>query len=236
MVRHGRGGIHVPHVRSFQDGLSARGMPAQGEMDSGQFRIAIATDIPLLRTGFTPYYETLLHDPEAIDLMGAIMNGIPILKGHNQDGDVYGRAYEPRIDIDQASGVRSLSMLFDMGKTGKSRDLLEDMIAGYARDVSVSWDSNQSRTRYYKTDEQIAMEEEARMMHDPTQWEYEGNEPEFSLEFLEWVPSEVSVVTIGADQHVGIGRALAAGRSTFVPLRNYDALVHRARMRGDNGI
>lgn len=147
----------------------------------GPIRAAVSSDAPVTRsTPLGKYNEILRHSPEALDLQALNSNGLPLTINHSER--------DPLSDHLPIGMVRN----FELNNDGKMRgDLFFDtddrgMAArgkverGFAPNVSIT----------YRV--------------DPESAQADGDDVTFSR----WTPLAVSLVTLPADAHTGVGRSL----------------------------
>ena len=143
---------------------------------------SLSSGEPVLREGFDgAFAEVLVHSAEAIDMSRA-ENGLPLLFGHDH-GQPIGVVRDVRLDGDRVRGTLAF------GNSAKAREVWEDVRDGFLQNISIGYRINGHEWVERSSDERAA-----------------GKVDE--LRATRWQLFEASVVSVPADQTVGINRSI----------------------------
>jgi len=129
---------------------------------------SVSSEYPVTRGDFE---EVLSHDPAAVDLTRM---PLPVVTAH--------KAAEPAIGVFENARIEGgkLRGTVRFGMSARATELLQDVMAGVIRGMSIGYQVLKSR------------------------WEQDGKR----MVATRWAPYEVSIVGVGADPTVGFGRSL----------------------------
>lgn len=129
-------------------------------------------------------YEVLDHNPESVR-MDRLVDGAPLLVGHNMDDQV-GVIERASIDEDRVGRV-----VVRFGNSERANEIFRDVVDGIRRHVSVGYRIFDARLDKRASDD--------------------GELDTYRI--TDWMPFEVSIVSVPADASVGIGRSLDSTES-----------------------
>ena len=148
--------------------------------EDNSFSISFSSEKPYLRIiNKQPMMEVLSHDPKHMDLSRATQ-GLSLLWNHDKALQV-GRAESITLDPVEKKGLATIRF----GASEKARELASDVSTGIVSDVSFGYEVRNYEIIAPKNGEKY-----------PTAL------------VTDWMPYEISLVSVPADETVGVGRAM----------------------------
>lgn len=153
------------------------------KLEDNSFEISFSSELPYLRmfNKTKAMYEVLSHDPSCVDLSRA-SDGLSLLWAHDETQQI-GRAENIAIDPVEKKGTATIRF----GSSQMAQEKFNDVANGIIKDVSFGYE-----VRAYK--------------------EVNSQDSKYPTAVVtNWMPYEISLVSVPADATVGVGRSLEDG-------------------------